>query len=404
MESSRVGPSLSRRRCRRWLLGLAALVVLPAAACSFSEPALAPITQETPVSVPIPALVHKTGIFDVMAADQVGHRLYLADGLERGVDVFDISAAPGRFLKTIPMDAIPNGIVFAPETGQLFVANDDGTVAAIDANPASRSAYRVQWQIPLKGQGVADLIGYDPADHKLYVTNPEDGFASTVSTVTDSLLGEIPNLGFTGQPTYNPVDGMVYLPDGDRNSLLKIRPSTDKVVAEYVLPVLCEPHGLAIDPATDQGLVGCQDRDKDHQVTLSWDFRGEKMLRTFDFAGAGDQVSFDAAAQHFYFAAQNYDPPEIAVFSANPLMFLTAVPTSAKSHGVAYDESHKLIYTYDGRHGEAAVWDFPDPVAGCTGNEAARAAAGAPKSTTPHCQPKGNEGAGPALGSSRGAS
>jgi hypothetical protein len=111
------------------------------------------------------------------------------------------------------------------------------------------------------------------------------------------------------------------------------------------------------------------------------------VVRSFDLAGAGDAVIFDAKAQHFYFAAQGFSPPVVAIFNAAPIAFLTAVPTSARSHTVAYDEAHELIYTYDGKHLEAALWAFPDPVAGCVGVEAKRAAAGAPSSGTPGCHP-----------------
>ena len=89
------------------------------------------------------------------------------------------------------------------------------------------------------------------------------------------------------------------------------------------------------------------------------------MVRSFDQAGAGDQVVFDPVSRHFYFAASSYSPAEVAIFQAGAtITFLTGIPTSHKSKGVAYDETHHRIYTYDGKHREAGIWSFPDPLAG----------------------------------------
>ncbi|HEY4869715.1 MAG TPA: hypothetical protein VII79_06890, partial [Candidatus Dormibacteraeota bacterium] len=139
-------------------------------------------------------------------------------------------------------------------------------------------------------------------------------------------------------------------------------------------------------------LIGCG--DKDNPATVAWDFRSGSMLKSFDFAGGGDQVVFDAKAGHFYFAAQGYAPPELAIFNASPITFLTAVPTSHHSLSLAYDEAHHLIYTIDGRHLEGGLWSFPDPVAGCAGHEAVLAAEGAPRSQTPNCHPEQQTGGG----------
>jgi YVTN family beta-propeller protein len=239
--------------------------------------------------------------------------------------------------------------------------------------------------ISTNGRGAADLLDYDPADRKLYVTNPDDGFVSAINVVTGAVVKQFPGLGFIEQPRYDPADGMVYVVSADRNSIFQIAPSTDTVVREYELPVICEPHGLAINPAINQGLIGCG--NKDDQISLAWDFKLGRVVGTFDLAGAGDAVIFDQRAQHFYFAASSFNPPEIAVFNAAPITFLTAVPTSHRSKTVAYDQAHKLIYTFNGKHLEGALWVFPDPVAGCFGAEAQRASVGAPRSQTPNCHP-----------------
>ena len=351
----------------------------------FAEPALQPVTKMPVARVELPPVHGKTAAFDTMALDQGNHRLYVADSLDQGVDVIDVTVSPGHYLQTIPLQTIPHGIVLADEVHRLYTGNDDSTVSVIDVNPNSPNRYSVVASISTKGAGIADLVDYDPVDHKLYVGNIDDGFLSSIDVNTNAVIKQIPNLGKVEQPRYDSVDGMVYVASADRDSIIQLDARTDTLVREYPLPLKCVPHGIAINPATNQGIIGCS--DKDNPVTIAWDFGAKRMIGSFDLAGAGDAVIFDAQARHFYFAASSYAPAEIAVFNDAPIRFLTAVPTSHHSNAVAYDETHKLVYTYDGKHLEAALWAFSDPVAGCSGTEAQRAADGAPRDSTPHCHP-----------------
>jgi YVTN family beta-propeller protein len=370
-------------------LGAAALM---AAACGFVEPALQPLSPEPLTRVLDPPVDRRTAAFDVMALDQGQHRLYVADALDAGVDVFDVSRAPGRYLTTIHLGKAPNGLVFAADVQRLFTGNNDSTVSVLDTTAGSAHPYDLVATIDTKGAGAADLIDYDAKDNRIYVTNPDDGLLSAIDVKTGSVIGQIRGLGLIQQPRYNPADSMVYVPGSDRNSIFRIDPASEQVVGEYALPVVCVPHGLAIDPKTNQGLIGCG--DKDNQIAIAWDFATMRVIRTFDLAGAGDAVIFDEQAQHFYFAAQNFSPPEVAVFSTAPIMFLTAVPTSHRSSTVAYDATNKHIYTTDGRHLEAALWTFPDPVAGCSGAEAVQAANGVSRAQVPHCFARATTGGG----------
>jgi hypothetical protein len=120
---------------------------------------------------------------------------------------------------------------------------------------------------------------------------------------------------------------------------------------------------MAVNPRTNQGLIGCA--DKDEPVTISWDFTREAPIRYFDLAGGGDLLVYDQASNVFLFAASSYAPAEMAVFSGSPISYLTSVPTSHKSHNVAYDDAHRAIFTYDGRLREGALWEFPDPLTRC---------------------------------------
>jgi DNA-binding beta-propeller fold protein YncE len=375
-----------RGRSNRRMGAIVAATTLALSACGgFAEPALQPVTKMPVARVELPPVHGKTAAFDTMALDQADHRLYIADSLDQGVDVVDVTTSPGHYLVTVPLQAIPHGIALAKDAQRLYTGNDDSTVSVIDINPSSAQRNGVVATINTGGPGIADLVDYDPADHKLYVGNIDDGILSSIDVSSNAIVKQIHSLGKVEQPRYDPTDGMVYVASADRDSIIQVDPRSDTVVKEYGLPVKCVPHGIAINPATNQGVIGCS--DKDSPVTIAWDFGAKRMIGTSDLAGAGDAVIFDAQAGHFFFAAASFAPAEIAVFNDAPIRFLTAVPTSHHSNAVAYDEAHRLIYTYDGKHLEAALWAFPDPVAGCSGNEAQRAADGAARDSTPHCHP-----------------
>jgi WD40 repeat protein len=356
-----------RRLSRRGTLCASSLVAVLAAGCGFQEPALQPVTHETLARVEIPPIHNRTAVMDAMVIDPATRTLYVADATDpahQGIDVVDVSRPPGRYLTMISThDTFPNGLVIAPDVQRLYTGNDDGTVSVVDLNPASPAYQTIVATIPMNGRQAADLLDDDPVDHRVFVANPDDGFITAIDPRTDTVTGRIENLGLIDQPRYDPADGMLYVGAVDDNLLIKIDPRTDRVVQRYPFAVACEPHGIAVNPHTNQGIIGCA--DKDEPVTIAWDFARGQAIRNFDLAGAGDIAIYDEASNHFLFAASNYAPAEMAVFSGSPIQYLTSVPTSHKSHAVAYDDVHRMIYTYDGRLREAGLWVFPDPVTLC---------------------------------------
>jgi DNA-binding beta-propeller fold protein YncE len=354
-----------RRRSRALLLSLLASVL--AGGCGFQEPALQPITREPITRVEIPPIHNRTAVMDVMVVDPSTRTLYVADATDPttfGIDVIDISTSPGRYVKTIRTgDSFPNGLVIAPDVKRLYTGNDDSTVRVVDLDPASPGYQTIVGSIGTGGRLASDLIDYDTRDHKVYVANPDDGYLTAIDSRTNRIVGRVDGLGLIAQPRYDSADGMLYVGAVDDNQLIQIDPRTDRVVQRRSLDVPCVPHGIAINPTTNQGIIGCA--DKDQPVTIAWDFTRFQPIRTFDLAGAGDLVVYEPSTDHFYFAASSYAPAEMAIFSGTPINYLTSVPTSHKSHVVAYDSVHRLIYTYDGRLREAALWVFPDPTAFC---------------------------------------
>ena len=65
------------------------------------------------------------------------------------------------------------------------------------------------------------------------------------------------------------------------------------------------------------------------------------MAPAFNRGGySNPEFEFEDEADRFFFAASNFNRGALmAVFSGNPVKFITAIPTAVGSHAVAYDET-----------------------------------------------------------------
>jgi DNA-binding beta-propeller fold protein YncE len=153
---------------------------------------------------------------------------------------------------------------------------------------------------------------------------------------------------------------MIYLTDSENNILFQIDPTKDEVANQFTITDPCNPNGLALNAATNQALLGCSNRNNQHMAL--WDFNTQKVISTFNQAGAGDQALYSAKVDRFLFAASDFlRGGQMAILGGSPVRFLTNVPTAAGSHGVALDETNRIVYTEDQLPNEGAVFSFPLP-------------------------------------------
>jgi YVTN family beta-propeller protein len=319
-------------------------------------------TAQPLTHIDIPPLKGKTVSIDILEIDQATHLLYVTDSTDVGIDIFDISTPPAKYQSTIALSSGSNGVSLAKNVNKLFVANDDSTVTVIDIDPVSLKANTVIAILDTGGAKRADEMDYDPQDKKLYVANNSDGFVTIIDATTNRIIKKIDQLGSgLEQPRYNPGDGMMYLTGSTGNVLYQFDPVKDQLVKKFDVGDPCNPHGLAINPGTNQALLGCGIKTQQH--TVLWDLKAGKAIATFAQAGAADAAIYDAKADRFFLAAANfYRGAQLAIFSGSlPAQFLTNVPTASGCHTVAYDELNKVIYTPDQRPGMAGLISFPLP-------------------------------------------
>lgn len=327
-------------------------------------------TTKVPLTkIAIPALAGKTVSMDIFEIDQETHLLYIADRLTNGVDVLDISTPAAKFVKTIDAGSGANGISVAKSVNKLFAGLNDSNIAIIDIDPASAKYQTLIAKLPSGGKGRADEMDWDPKDKKLYVANSGDGIVNVIDGVSNTIVKKFDSLGpGLEQPRYNASDGMMYMTSSDQNAVFQFDPTRDVLVKKSEVGSKCNPNGLAINPRTNQAVLGCsagRAGSTGTPITVAWDLAAGKALATFEQAGAGDSVIYDPKIDRFFFGAHNFNRGSvIAVFTGSPtIKFVTNVAMGefTGSKNLAYDETNDLIYTQDALPGEGSIFSFKPP-------------------------------------------
>ncbi len=303
--------------------------------------------------VAIPPIQGKTASFDIIEIDQAAHLMYVGDRTANGVDIFDVSTPTAKYLQTVPAGSGVNGVQLAKDVNKLFATTNDSRVLAIDL-----SSRTVVAQLNTGGKGRTDEMGYDPKEKKLYAVNDKDRFVTVIDAVSNTIIKKLDNLPDGMElPFYNPVDGMMYLSVSDDNLVLQFDPVSDVLVKKWDVGVPCKPHGIAINPATNQALLGCGNAKA--PMTVLWDIKAGKVITTFNQLGGGDMAIYSAKANLFFFAAHNFPPGAvIGIFTGSPVRWVGNIPTARGSHSVAYDETNHVIYTGNQQEKMAGLMRF----------------------------------------------
>ena len=308
-------------------------------------------------NVEIPPIKGKTGSFDIIDIDQAAHLMYIGDRITQGVDIFDVSTPSARYLQTVPTGPA-NGVSIAKNVKKVFAGTNDSSVAIIDIDPASPTRNTVIAKLNTGGRKRADEMDYDPREKKLYAANSDDGIVSVVDAVHNTIIKKFTDMGEgLEQPRYNPGDGMMYMTSSDQNAVFQFDPRKDVLIKKYDVGIACRPNGLAINPATNQALLGCSNRDP--AMTVLWDLRGHGMITTFSQAGAGDMAFYYPKEDLYFFAASNFPPGAVlAIFGGSPVHWIANIPTAVGSHALGFDETNHVIYTLDQRPNSAGLMAF----------------------------------------------
>ncbi len=289
--------------------------------------------------------------FDISWVDSANQRYYLADrtataGTGR-IDVIDTGT--NKFLYSIPTTkggvgfvgnvgpgkSGPNGVVAIPQINQLYVGDGDSNVKVVDLTAKAIIAI-----IPTGGIFRADELAYDPLDHIIMITNPNDSppFVTFISTDTQTVLGKLnypADQSGLEQPVWNGQTKkfMISVPASASRvgTVDSIDPITMQITGRAYLN--CSPAGLALGPI-QRVMTSCA------QIV---DTRTGNTVANAQGVGdnpiGGDEIWFNPGDNRYYFGGNN-----VGVVDAEtnlPLGFLAmAVPT----HSLAVDSNNNHIF------------------------------------------------------------
>jgi DNA-binding beta-propeller fold protein YncE len=314
-------------------------------------------------SLIVPADFGATKFTDTMDIDQQAHRLYMGDNWSFGIDVFDLSEATPKYLKTIrSMNMRPAaffGLCVAKPVNKVFVAHGTSLVSVIDIDPASAGFETVVTTMRTGGLGLADLIEFVPQLNKVYVANRDEGFMTSIDAVSNEVKATISGMGRAlEQPRFNETDGMVYLVSNADNLIHQIDPRTDVLVRTFAIGDECNPNGMAINSKTNMALLAGDNHAHPH--TVIWDLTHQKIAAVIDKCGGGDGAIYDPVVDRYFFAASGFPGgPVIGIFDGSSAELITNVPTAPGASWVAFDQMHRVVYAPAIQDARPALLWFP---------------------------------------------
>lgn len=273
--------------------------------------------------------------FDGVEADQAGHRVFLADQTNRGIDVVDTSGATPRFMGTVDMPAPPNGLAFAPGSKRLYAGLIGGTVAVVDADALSATYMQVVDKVTVD-TNTADLLDFSPRTNNLYVGTGSSDTVVVVDAASDKVTQTLNVKSPVEQPRFDPADGRIYVTTPHTDSILQLDPSTGAVTRTFSQSG-CRPSGLAINPGRQLAVVACRSSVAVFNLRTGLD----EISRTVP---GGDIVTYDSRVDRFSIGS-SHGPRDssVGVFTGDG-HFMAQVQSSPNAHGAVFDDSRDLLY------------------------------------------------------------
>jgi len=294
--------------------------------------------------------------FDISYVDDQSQTYYLADASNASVDMIDtrtntlIGQIGGfRGFHGSRETQGPGGVL-VDDLGQLWASDGDSTVKLIDLS--SRTIVAI---LKTGGTKRADEMAYDPQDQLLLVTNGSEAvpFATFISVTKRVIVGKVVFTDASGgleAPVFDAETHLFYLsvPANKQyqgGAVAVVDPLTQRLVREYPLPA-CDPSGIALDPATQELLLGCSG----HPVIVSAP-TGQVVATILQTSGC-DEVWYDRGDQRFYLAAfTNPSGPVLSVVDATTGAWIENVATVKKAHSIAVDPLTNHIFVPESGRG-----------------------------------------------------
>lgn len=290
-----------------------------------SRPASRAATPAAPATAPLRLLTSypldnaPAGHFDHLAIDLGGGRLFSTD--EGGaIEVVDL--ASGKILHTITNDKEPHGIVYRPDVDRLYVTDGDAGLLRIYSGKTYQQVANVKlWPD-------ADSVGFNPADHTLYVDSggaalhqPYSHFSAIDTTRAKRRSDMHIDANDMEAMQIAPGGQRIYLNLRSKAAIAVIDPQAHKVEAEWPIQGANNPTAMALDEADHLLFVGC----RSGQMVI-FDTQTGQQVQSLPLGKMVDDMVFDGDSRRVYAACDG----SVYVFEQRtPTQYQTEIIRSA---------------------------------------------------------------------------
>ena len=289
-------------------------------------PQVSSLKAETPITLSGPA-----GKFDFMGADQAMSRILAAHRGSKTLEIIDLKS--GKALKAIEVGAA-QGVAVDSRNHKYFLGNEgDHSVAIVDSQSLQKTA-------EVKVDGPVDAIAFDDKNGMLFAAEDDGDHLWVIDTKSAKVVGTVSIPGVPEVLDFDPATNRIYLNIKDKNTVVRVDPSTDKVNATWSTLPATSPHGLVID--SKRGRVYSAGGNG---KLVSIDFKSGKVISSADIPTGVDQIAFDTERQLIYSACKGFI--SITAVSDHGLKTVGQVASPKGAHTLAVDpSSHDVWVSY----------------------------------------------------------
>jgi DNA-binding beta-propeller fold protein YncE len=271
------------------------------------------------------------GGWDYLNVDESTGRIFVSHSSV--VQVID--EKDGKLLGTIPDTKGVHGIAIATDLNKAFISNGrDSSVTIIDLKSLAFIT-----KVPVTGQN-PDAILYDPFSHKVFVYNGRTANATVIDGNTNKVVSTIK---LSGKPENSVTDGKgkVYVNIEDKNEIMVINATTNKVEQAWSIAPGEEASGMALDNENHLLFAVCSNK---LMVVLS--ALTGKVVTTLPIGEGSDGAAFDPALKRAYSSNGEGTLTVVQEISPDKFKVLANVPTLPGARTITVNrKTHHVFMT-----------------------------------------------------------
>ncbi|MEJ2010005.1 MAG: YncE family protein [Acidobacteriota bacterium] len=286
-------------------------------------------------TIPLPGV---RGRIDHLSIDLKGHRLFVSALGNDTVEVIDL--ASGKDIHSITGMREPQGVLYVPESGMLFVANGgDGTCRVLDGH-----TYKLLSTVHYPSD--ADDIRYDSAAGLVYVAYGTGGLG-VLSAATGKELGTIK---LSGHPEAFEVENRgarIYVNIPDEQEIAVADWNRRSVILRWPMKTCHDNFPMAFDSVHQRLFVGCRRPPE----LLVLDSRSGKIVSRLKVAGDTDDLYYDAANKRIYVSGGQGVISVVDQIDADHYRLAATIPTASGARTSLFVPELKRFYLAGPRRG-----------------------------------------------------